>query len=163
VLGQALLVMLYGFVTGAFARLAVPGPDPMPAWLTIAIGILGSAIGSVIAFAIFGNNGAALSIGGFMAAILLVILYRRVIQKRPITGPEALKFPERGFGVARYRERLQQLTRPSLRTDAQEEQQRAALADEVTENLRRLAELRDEGAITPEEYEAKKAQVLARL
>jgi uncharacterized membrane protein YeaQ/YmgE (transglycosylase-associated protein family) len=162
-LGQALLVLVYGFVTGAFARLAVPGPDPMPAWLTIAIGILGSAIGSGIAYAIFGNDGAALSVGSFLAAIALVILYRRVVQKRPITGPEALKFPERGIGVGRYREQLQRLTPPSVRPDSNEEEQRAARADEVTESLRRLAELRDGGLLTPEEYEAKKAEVIARL
>jgi uncharacterized membrane protein YdbT with pleckstrin-like domain len=36
-------------------------------------------------------------------------------------------------------------------------------ADEVTNAIARLAELRDSGAITPEEYEAKKAELLAKL
>ncbi len=36
-------------------------------------------------------------------------------------------------------------------------------ADEVTNAIQRLAELRDSGAITPEEYEAKKAELLAKL
>jgi hypothetical protein len=43
---------------------------------------------------------------------------------------------------------------------------RAALSmspDEVTRTLASLADLRDRGAITPEEYEAKKADLLARL
>jgi uncharacterized membrane protein YeaQ/YmgE (transglycosylase-associated protein family) len=162
-MADVLLVLLSGFVTGALARFAVPGPDPMPAWLTILIGLAGSAIGGSVAYAIFGRDGTALSIGGFLAAIVLVILYRRFVQKRPITGPEALKFPERGVGVDRYREQLQRLTQPSVRLDAQEEQQRAARADEVTATLRQLAELRDSGMITPEEYEAKKAEVLTRL
>jgi hypothetical protein len=35
--------------------------------------------------------------------------------------------------------------------------------DEVTRTLASLADLRDRGAITPEEYEAKKADLLARL
>jgi hypothetical protein len=35
--------------------------------------------------------------------------------------------------------------------------------DEVTAALSRLADLRDRGAITPEDYEAKKAELLARL
>ncbi|MGZ6269589.1 MAG: PH domain-containing protein [Candidatus Limnocylindrales bacterium] len=35
--------------------------------------------------------------------------------------------------------------------------------DEVTATLTRLADLRDRGAISPEEYEAKKAELLARL
>jgi hypothetical protein len=36
-------------------------------------------------------------------------------------------------------------------------------ADDVTKTLASLAELRDRGAITPAEYEAKKAELLARL
>jgi hypothetical protein len=34
---------------------------------------------------------------------------------------------------------------------------------EVTETLSRLADLRDEGAITAEEYEQKKSELLGRL
>ena len=36
-------------------------------------------------------------------------------------------------------------------------------SDEVTETLARLADLRDRGALTPEEFEAKKRDLLARL
>jgi hypothetical protein len=36
-------------------------------------------------------------------------------------------------------------------------------SDEITKALGNLADLRDRGAITPEEYEAKKADLLARL
>jgi hypothetical protein len=42
-------------------------------------------------------------------------------------------------------------------------QHAAMSADEVTKALAQLADLRDRGAVTPEEYEAKKAQLLARL
>ena len=35
--------------------------------------------------------------------------------------------------------------------------------DEVTRTLNNLADLRDRGAITAEEYEAKKAELLSRL
>jgi hypothetical protein len=35
--------------------------------------------------------------------------------------------------------------------------------EELTRTLTSLAALRDSGAITPEEYEAKKAELLARL
>ena len=35
--------------------------------------------------------------------------------------------------------------------------------DEVTRTLASLADLRDRGAITPEEYEQKKADLLSRL
>ncbi|MGI8703609.1 MAG: SHOCT domain-containing protein [Candidatus Limnocylindrales bacterium] len=33
----------------------------------------------------------------------------------------------------------------------------------MTQTLSRLADLRDRGAITPEEYQAKKAELLGRL
>ena len=49
-------VMVGGFVIGALARLAVPGPDPMPAWLTIAIGLAGTVSGGAIGYAIFGRS-----------------------------------------------------------------------------------------------------------
>jgi hypothetical protein len=39
----------------------------------------------------------------------------------------------------------------------------AMSADQVTATLDRLADLRDRGAVTPEEYEAKKAELLGRL
>jgi hypothetical protein len=39
----------------------------------------------------------------------LVAAYRRFVQQRPIFGPGALAFPERGIGVERTRERLQKL------------------------------------------------------
>jgi hypothetical protein len=36
-------------------------------------------------------------------------------------------------------------------------------SDEITKTLGNIADLRDRGAITPEEYEAKKAELLERL
>lgn len=58
----------------------------------------------------------------------------------------------------------------AVRTSAAEAQASAAVpaaaapsADEVTNAISRLAELRDSGAITPEEYEAKKVELLAKL
>ena len=43
---QAFLsAVVLGFAIGGLARWAVPGPDPMPAWLTIFIGLTGSLVG----------------------------------------------------------------------------------------------------------------------
>jgi uncharacterized membrane protein YeaQ/YmgE (transglycosylase-associated protein family) len=86
-----LLVAVSGLIVGGLARLAVPGPDPMPLWRTIALGILGSLLGGLIAgvFGIGGSGGIfLLSLAG---AVLLLILYRRVFQGRGITGPGALR------------------------------------------------------------------------
>jgi uncharacterized membrane protein YeaQ/YmgE (transglycosylase-associated protein family) len=160
-LGAVLGIMLAGFITGGLARLAVPGPDPMPVWLTIAIGLAGSWGGGAIAAAIWGwNSTYGVSIFGFVAAILLVIAYRRFVQGRPLTGPEALKFPERGIGIQRYRERrarAEHMLRRAHHAQAQAE------AQDVQEQIRKLADLHDAGGITDEEFETKKRDLLARL
>ena len=92
-------LIIGGFLIGGLARLAVPGPDPMPIWLTIGIGIGGSIIGGLVAYAVLGRPGGFLF--GYVGAVLLVILYRRFVQKRGITGPEARAQPTRGWGLKR--------------------------------------------------------------
>jgi uncharacterized membrane protein YeaQ/YmgE (transglycosylase-associated protein family) len=82
-----LSLLLTGVVVGGLARLAVPGPDPMPIWLTILFGIGGSLLGGGVGFAMGGLWGALL--GSVVAATLLIVLYRRFVQRRPITGPRA--------------------------------------------------------------------------
>ena len=104
-LGAIILVMFFGFITGGLARLAVPGPDPMPVWLTVAIGLVGSAAGGGIAIGIWGRGTQAIGLLSFLGAVLLVVAYRRFVQKRPLTGPDALKFPERGVGIDKFNER----------------------------------------------------------
>jgi uncharacterized membrane protein YeaQ/YmgE (transglycosylase-associated protein family) len=159
VLSSIIAIMVLGFITGGLARLAVPGPDPMPAWLTVAIGLAGSWGGGAIAAAIWGWDATTgVSFLGFVAAILLVVAYRRFVQKRPITGPDALRFPERGFGVDRFRDR-----RKKLEELSKQHQQMRAEGDSVADQLRKLGELRDSGVLTDEEFETKKAELLARM
>jgi uncharacterized membrane protein YeaQ/YmgE (transglycosylase-associated protein family) len=102
-------VLLSGLWTGALARLAIPGPDPMPIWLTLAIGLAGSIVGAVVGKSISNDNGVVISFLSFGFAMALVAAYRRFVQRRPIFGPGALAFPERGLGVEQTRERLQKL------------------------------------------------------
>jgi uncharacterized membrane protein YeaQ/YmgE (transglycosylase-associated protein family) len=107
--GFVLAILVSGFITGGLARFAIPGPDPMPIWLTIAIGLTGSIVGAVVGKAISHDNGYVVSFLSFGVAIALVAAYRRYVQHRPIFGPGALAFPERGLGVAEQRQKLQQL------------------------------------------------------
>jgi uncharacterized membrane protein YeaQ/YmgE (transglycosylase-associated protein family) len=158
VLGAIVLVMFFGFITGGLARLAVPGPDPMPVWLTIAIGLVGSAAGGAIAIAIWGRGTQAIGLLSFLGAVLLVVAYRRFVQKRPLTGPDALKFPDRGIGIEKFqgrRSKMEDLMRkvqgPALGTQAE---------SPADSNLRKLSDLHDAGILTDEEYESKKAQLL---
>jgi len=87
-LGDVVVIVLTGLVIGALGRLAVPGRDPMPIWLTIAIGIAGAIVGGFVAVAV-GLGGGGLFVASVLAATLIVIAYRRVVQKRTVTGPRS--------------------------------------------------------------------------
>jgi uncharacterized membrane protein YeaQ/YmgE (transglycosylase-associated protein family) len=93
-LADLVLLVIVGFVVGALGRLAVPGPDPMPIWLTILLGLIGSVVGGSIAVAL-GLGGGGIFTVSVLVATLLVIAYRRVVQKRGITGPDAKRMPTR--------------------------------------------------------------------
>jgi len=149
------MIMLFGFITGSLARLAVPGPDPMPIWLTVVIGLLGSAAGGGLAISLWGKGTQGIGIFSFIGAVLLVVGYRYFVQKRPVYGPEALKFPERGFGVARFREQRQQLEDMARRARFEQ----AAASTES--NLQKLRDLHEAGILTDEEFEEKKARLEA--
>jgi uncharacterized membrane protein YeaQ/YmgE (transglycosylase-associated protein family) len=153
VLGSIVLIMIFGFITGGLARLAVPGPDPMPVWLTVAIGLVGSAVGGGIAIAIWGRGTQGIGLLSFLGAVLLVVAYRRFVQKRPLTGPDALKFPERGIGIDKFQERRHKME------DLVRQAQGAQAESAADSNLRKLSDLHDAGILTDEEYELKKSQL----
>ena len=86
-LGNIVVLLIDGLVVGALARLAVPGPDPMPIWATILVGLVGGFLGGGFGLALAGWIGAILL--SIVVAALLIVAYRRLVQKRPITGPRA--------------------------------------------------------------------------
>jgi uncharacterized membrane protein YeaQ/YmgE (transglycosylase-associated protein family) len=150
------LIMVFGFITGGLARLAVPGPDPMPVWLTVAIGLAGSAAGGALAIGIWGRGTQAIGLLSFLGAVLLVVAYRRFVQKRPLTGPDALKFPDKGIGIDRFTERRQKME------DLMRQAQHTQAANDAESNLSKLSDLHKAGILTDEEFEAKRAEVLSR-
>ena len=85
-LGDIVAILLTGLIVGALGRLAVPGRDPMPLWLTILIGIVGSIVGGIVAIAL-GFAICGVFVLSVLAATLIVIAYRRIVQKRTVTGP----------------------------------------------------------------------------
>lgn len=121
-----------GAIVGGLARLAVPGPDPMPFWATAMLGIAGSLLGGVVAWLVFGGPPGLLA--AMVGAVVLLILYRKLVQERGITGPEARRPPTRGWWLPKVR------PRPRA-------------------SVEKLERLRDAGVITPEEYAAKVAEV----
>jgi uncharacterized membrane protein YeaQ/YmgE (transglycosylase-associated protein family) len=86
-----IVLFVGGLIVGALARLAVPGPDPMPIWATAALGIGGAIIGGIVARILIGTGGGFLF--AFLGAVLLLIVYRKYVQHRPITGPGAHQPP----------------------------------------------------------------------
>ena len=144
--GLVVLAALGALITGA-ARFAVPGPDPMPLWLMSVIGAVSAIVGGGIGFGVGGRPGAVA--GSVLVATLILIGYRRVVQKRGITGPGAQRLPTRGIGIARMRRQW----------GVDESRERESVADQ----LRRLGELRAEGLISDAEFEQKRAELLQRL
>jgi uncharacterized membrane protein YeaQ/YmgE (transglycosylase-associated protein family) len=84
-------LIVWGFIIGGLARLALPGPDPMPWYATIGLGLGGSLIGGILAKVLIGTTGGLFF--AFLGAVLLLYLYRRFIQKRGMTGPSARRLP----------------------------------------------------------------------
>ena len=79
-----LIAIIGGFVIGGLARWALPGPDPMPWYATVALGLGGSLVGGIIARLFIGTGGSLLF--SFLGAVLLLYLYRRFVQHRGFTG-----------------------------------------------------------------------------
>jgi uncharacterized membrane protein YeaQ/YmgE (transglycosylase-associated protein family) len=71
-----LLLALQGLVIGAFARLALPGPDPMSIPETMAVGLGGSLIAGVIFYALAG------AAPGFLASLVFATLIVYVVRRR---------------------------------------------------------------------------------
>jgi len=91
------LLAVQGLVIGAFARLALPGKDPMSIPATIGIGLAGSFIAGLIFYAVTGGSAAP----GFVAALVVSVGIVYVIRRRRgggLTRPSG-SAPERGaFG-----------------------------------------------------------------
>jgi hypothetical protein len=183
VLGAVISTLFIAFITGALARFALPGPDPMPPWLTIAIGLVASAIGFGVVLEVGGRRAASWGgIASFGVAVGLVVIYRRFVQKRPIWGREAYRFPERGFGVEQYRERLKRAgidpdqigtpqqfgvlqARPPLQPQPATTHTPSgdAPADNPAHFLGLLEELHDTGVLEDDEYTAARTRLLESL
>jgi uncharacterized membrane protein YeaQ/YmgE (transglycosylase-associated protein family) len=182
-LGTVIGAMFTAFIIGALARFAVPGPDPMPAWLTVGIGLTGTGIGYGIVYAATGKDSSWAATVSLVVAVCLVLIYRRFVQKRPLWGKEAFRFPERGFGIKHYRERLkragidpdqigiQGLGAPQDGTRQQPPFQtaiaHAGAVGDPTENpahfLGLLEELHDSGVLEDEEYTSARTRLLESL
>ncbi|MFL5912062.1 MAG: SHOCT domain-containing protein [Gaiellaceae bacterium] len=98
------------------------------------------------------------------------------MQRRPVLGREAYRFPERGVGVDTYRERLNRAgidpdrigtAAPPFGTAQQPPAPSAASGETPTENpahfIRLLDELHDAGVLDDDEYGAARTRLLESL
>jgi len=114
---------------------------------------VGSIVGAVVADASSNGNGYVVSFVSLGVAIGLVAAYRHFVQGRPIFGPGARAFPERGLGVAEQRERMRKLgVDPDLSRPDPQAQRRIAL-------LAMLDGLHREGIVDDDEYAAKRSAI----
>jgi uncharacterized membrane protein YeaQ/YmgE (transglycosylase-associated protein family) len=72
-----IVIVLTGLVVGALARLALPGPDPMSIWQTIALGIAGSLIAGVIVYVVTdGAAGAGITLSILVSTVIMYFIRR---------------------------------------------------------------------------------------
>jgi uncharacterized membrane protein YeaQ/YmgE (transglycosylase-associated protein family) len=76
-LGYLISLVVVGLIVGAFARLALPGPDPMSIPMTILVGIGGSILGGLVMYLITGGRNAGGWLVSVVFATLIVYLIRR--------------------------------------------------------------------------------------
>ena len=69
--------LIVGLIAGALARLIMPGRDPMGIIATILLGIVGSIIGGLVSWAIWGSDTRGFQPGGILLSILgaIVVLF----------------------------------------------------------------------------------------
>ena len=73
-----LLLAVQGLIVGAFARLALPGKDPMTIPQTMAVGLAGSFVAGIIVYAISGGS----EMPGFLVALVFSTLIVYFIRRR---------------------------------------------------------------------------------
>ena len=72
-----IVAAIVGLVTGALARLALPGPDPMTLLQTMLVGIGGSVIATLIVYVLSDGKQGAGWFAGFVCSVGIVYLIRR--------------------------------------------------------------------------------------
>lgn len=74
--------LIAGLVIGAIARLILPGKQSMGWILTMLIGAASAVIGGYLWEAVFPDNDGVAWIGSIIVAVLVLVIYQRVIAKK---------------------------------------------------------------------------------
>lgn len=84
-IGSIIVYIIAGAIIGALARLLVPGRQSMGLLLTIVLGIVAAVVGGILWEAIFPSNEGVAWIGSIIVAVVLVLLYVKVVEGRTRT------------------------------------------------------------------------------
>jgi uncharacterized membrane protein YeaQ/YmgE (transglycosylase-associated protein family) len=78
--------IVFGLIVGALAKLVMPGRDPGGIIVTMLLGIAGALLGGFIgrAMGLYGPGDAAGFLMSFLGAVILLILYRMLVRRRPV-------------------------------------------------------------------------------
>ena len=74
-----IFLAIFGLFVGAFARLALPGKDPMSLFATMALGLAGSFVGGILVWVVTGGDyyGAGFFVSLVCAVGILYFIRRR--------------------------------------------------------------------------------------
>ena len=86
------VLAVWGLFVGAFARLALPGRDPMTLLQTMAVGLAGSFLAGLVFYAVSGGRAAP----GFLGALVFSVGIVYVIRRRRGGGLTQPSGPPRG-------------------------------------------------------------------
>ena len=84
---DVVLMIVFGLIAGAIAKLLMPGRDPGGIIVTILLGIAGSLLGGFLFNAMGFGGGARYAglIGSVVGAMILLFLYRAFAGRRKLT------------------------------------------------------------------------------
>ncbi len=89
----ALIALLFiGLIAGFVARALIPGDDSMSIGKTMLLGIVGSFVGGLLGYVLFGadiSDGAVQAsgvIGSIVGSMIALVVYRVTVQDKPAFG-----------------------------------------------------------------------------
>jgi uncharacterized membrane protein YeaQ/YmgE (transglycosylase-associated protein family) len=71
-----IILAILGLIVGAFARLLMPGPDPMSIPATIGLGLAGNFVAGLISLALWGRGAPGLIVSVLFSMVILWIVRR---------------------------------------------------------------------------------------